>query len=125
MGARSRIATAVAAAVLVLLAACGTTSPEVEPVVVQADDLNGAVVEVALDSSIIVQTGRLGIESYTAEIEDESVAAFVEGADTGDVGYYPAFTPQKVGETAVTMTSDRAGVPTIGFTIRVLPAPTG
>ena len=113
---------ALAIAVLVLgLVGC-TPAPTVEPLQLTVDELQGQTVDLPLDSVLYVDTGGVKIDSYTATIADPSVVTFFEGANTGDTGYYPSFTPVKEGSTAVTMTNEDAATPPLEFTIVVVPA---
>ena len=60
---------ALGAAVLLALAACTSApAPVVAPVVVSADDLQGSTVEVPLNSMLVINTGDLDVDSYTAEV---------------------------------------------------------
>lgn len=108
-----------AAVILTALAGC-TAAPEVDPVVVQADELAGATVQVPLDSTIVVQTEHAELETLRADIADPAIVAFTEGADTGDVGFYPVFAPLAVGSTAVTVMGTAEPRE---FTIVVVPVP--
>ena len=120
MGTRSLLRAADAASlVLLAIAGCTATPPAVEPVVVDVGELQGTVVEVPLDSTLVIQTGGLALDSYTATVADPSIAEFTEGTDAGDVGYYPAMTPKKVGETGVTLTNENGGIEDVEFTLKV------
>ena len=113
---------AATAAVFLMLAGC-SAPPETPPVVVEANEINGKTVEVPLDGTLYVETGDLGVDSYEAEIADESIATFEQGTYAGDFAYYPSFLPAKVGETEVTMINEDGGIQNIEFTLRVTPAP--
>ena len=114
-------AVAAASLLLVGIAGCTPQAPAVEPVVVTVGDLQGDIVEVPLDSTLVIQTDGLAIDSYTATIADPSIADFTEGVDAGDVGYYPAMTPKKVGETEVTLKNEDGGIQDVDFTLKVTP----
>lgn len=112
---------AATAVLLLALTGCTAPAPGVEPVVVDVSDLQGTTVEVPLDSTLVIQTDGLAIDSYTATIADPAIADFTEGVDAGDVGYYPAMTPKKVGETEVTLKNEDGGIQDVDFTLKVTP----
>jgi hypothetical protein len=113
---------AAAAVLLLALAGCTATPPAVEPVVVDVGDLQGTTVEVPLDSTLVIQTGGVKLDSYTATVADPSVAEFTKGVNAGDVGYYPAMKPKKVGETEVTLANEDGGIRDVDFTLKVTPS---
>jgi len=82
-------------------------------------DLQGHTVEVPLDSTLVIQTGNLALDSYSATVADPSIAEFTEGTNAGDFGYYPAVKPKKVGETEVTLTNEDGGIEDVDFTLKV------
>jgi hypothetical protein len=118
------LAAAIAVSVVVSLTACGVT-PAVAPITVSVNDLQGETVEVPLNTVLNINTGDLAVDSYTAEIADESIAEFVQGREDGDAMYNPGFKPLKVGETDVTMTNDQGGIQPLEFTIKVVQVPAG
>ena len=125
MSIRRLLAVAATASVLVAaLAACGAT-PVVTPVVVNSGDIQGSVVEVPLNSTLVINTGDLAVDSYTAEIADPSIAEFVQGREDGSASFNPGLKPKKVGETEVTMTNEQGGIQPLEFTLKVTPAPAG
>jgi hypothetical protein len=115
---------AAVASVLVALAGC-TAAPVVEPVVVEVGDLQGETVEVPLNSTLVINTGDLKVDSYSAEVADSSVAEFVKGARAGDFDTYPGMKPKKVGETEVTLSNENGGIQNVVFTLKVVPVPAG
>ena len=113
-----------AAALVLALAGCsGAVPPVVAPVVVNVGDIEGTTVEVPLGSTLVLNTGDLGVESYTAEVADPSVAEFVQGVEDAHTSYYPGFTPKKVGETEVTLSNENGGIQNVEFTLEVTQAP--
>ena len=125
MSIRRLLAVAATASVLVAaLAACGTT-PVVTPVVVNSGDIQGSVVEVPLNSTLVINTGDLDVDSYTAEIADPSIAEFVQGKEDASASFYPGLTPKKVGETEVTLSNKDGGIQDLEFTLKVTPIPAG
>ncbi|CAN5172813.1 hypothetical protein BH09ACT5_BH09ACT5_18190 [soil metagenome] len=122
---RRLIAVAATASLLAAgLAACAPT-PVVTPVVVNANDIQGETVEVPLNSTLVINTGDLPVDSYTADVADPAIATFVKGARAGDFETSPGFTPKKVGETEVTMSNEDGGIQDLVFTLRVVPVPAG
>lgn len=122
MSIRRLLAVAATASLLVVgLAACAP-SPVVAPIVVNAGDIQGSTVEVPLNSTLVINTGDLPVDSYTAEVADESIATFVQGKDDGSASFNPGFTPKAVGSTEVTMTNEQGGIQSLQFTIEVVPA---
>ena len=116
-------ATAAAASVLLIaLAGCAAPGPVVAPVVVSVGDLQGATVEVPLNSVLDIDTGSLDVDSYTADIADASVAEFTQGNTDGSATFNPAITPKKVGETKVTLSNKDGGIQDVDFTLKVTPA---
>lgn len=122
-----RLATAAVAAsvLLVGIAGCSAPTPVVTPVVVNAGDIQGAVVEVPLNSTLVINTGSLDVDSYTAKIADPSIAEFVQGKADGSATFNPGLTPKKVGETEVTLTNEDGGIQPLEFTLKVTPIPAG
>jgi hypothetical protein len=119
------VAVAAAASVLLIgLAGCAAT-PVVAPITVNANDIQGETVEVPLNSMLVINTGDLDVDSYTAEVDDASVAEFVQGKEDASASFYPGFKPKKVGETEVTMSNKNGGIQDLEFTIKVTPVPAG
>lgn len=115
---------AIAASAIVGLSACapGAVLP---PVIVDANDIQGEVVEVPINTILSINTGDLAVDSYTAEVDDPSIAEFIQGRDDGSATFNPGFKPLKVGETEVTLTNDQGGIQPLEFTVKVVPAPGG
>ncbi|CAN5116540.1 hypothetical protein BH11ACT5_BH11ACT5_01860 [soil metagenome] len=121
------IAVATASALLVGLTACDAAAPGpvVAPIVVNSGDIQGSVVEVPLNSTLVINTGDLAVDSYTAEIADSSIAEFVQGKEDGSASFNPGLTPKKVGETEVTLSNKDGGIQNVDFTLKVTPVPAG
>ena len=120
------VAAAAASVLLVGLAGCvGAPGPVVAPIVVNSGDIQGSVVEVPLNSTLVINTGDLAVDSYTAEIADSLVAEFVQGKEDGGASFNPGFTPKKVGETEVTLSNKDGGIQNVEFTLKVTPIPAG
>jgi hypothetical protein len=111
-------AAAIALSAALALTACAPT-PVVAPVTVSANELQGETVKVAINQVLNINTGDLAVDSYTAEVEDPSIAEFVQGHDDGSAQFNPGFQPLKVGSTKVTMTNEQGGIQPLEFTIEV------
>lgn len=123
---RVLVAAAAAALLLVGVAGCvGAPGPVVAPIVVNAGDIQGSVVEVPLNSTLVINTGSLAVDSYTAKIADPSIADFVQGKEDGGASFNPGLTPKKVGETEVTLSNKDGGIENVDFTLKVTPIPAG
>lgn len=118
------VVVAAVASMLVALAGCAA-APVVTPVVVEVGDLQGETVKVPLNSTLVINTGDLAVDSYTATIADESVAEFVQGRTDGSATFNPGLTPKKVGETEVTLSNENGGIQNVVFTLEVEPVPAG
>ena len=66
-----------------------------------------------------INTGDLAVDSYSAEIEDPSVAEFVEGRDDGGATFNPGVTALAVGTTKVTLSNEDGGIEDVVFTVDV------
>ena len=115
---------ALGAAVLLALAACTPApAPVVAPVVVNANDLQGSTVEVPINSMLVINTGDLDVDSYSAEVADPSIAEWVQGREDASASFNPGFTPKKVGTTEVTLSNSDGGIQNVEFTLEVTQAP--
>lgn len=110
---------AVASVLMIGLAGCAASGPVVAPIVVNAGDIQGSIVEVPLNSMLVINTGDLAVDSYTAEVADPSIAEFVQGRDDASASFNPGFTPKAVGETKVTMSNAQGGIQPLEFTLKV------
>lgn len=122
---RRLVIAAVAASVLLGIAGCSAPTPVVAPIVVNVGDIQGSVVEVPLNSTLVINTGDLAVDSYSAKIADESVASFVQGREDGSASFNPGLQPKKVGETEVTLSNKNGGIQNVDFTLKVTPIPAG
>lgn len=118
------LAGAGALACVLALASC-VPAPAVSDIEMKANDLQGETVKVGLDQTLYVNTGDLDVESYTAEVADDTIVEFMPGHNAGDFSAYPGFTPLTVGSTRVTMTNDDGGIQPLEFTIEVTAAAGG
>ena len=101
------------------LAACAPPTPVITPVTMDANDLQGATVELVVDQVLNINTGDLAVDSYTADIADGTVLEFVQGREDGSATFNPGFTALKAGETDVTMTNAQGGIQPLEFTVKV------
>lgn len=125
-----KIAGVVVAAVLALgVTACSQQTPStpvsssasevVAPVVLSADDLQGATVDLSVGQVLDITTGDLAVDSYSAEVEDPSVVEFVEGRESGGATFNPGLTALTVGTTKVTLSNEDGGIEDVIFTVSV------
>lgn len=120
-----RVFAAVIAVSAVLgLAACAP-HPVVTPVVVNTGDIQGTTVSVPVNSTLVLNTGSLAVDSYTATIADTSIASFVQGRTDGSATFNPGLQPLKVGETKVTLANKDGGIQDVVFTLKVTSVPAG
>lgn len=124
------IALAAAAALAVTLAACsggssssGTDEPiggdVIAPVTMEANDLQGAEVDLIVGQVLNINTGSLAVDSYSGEVADPKVAEFTAGHDDGSAQFNPGVTALAVGSTEVTMTNEQGGIQPLTFTVNV------
>jgi len=120
-----RIAAAVIAVLAVAgLAACAPT-PVVAPITVKVGELESTTVKVPINSLLNIDTGDLAVDSYTAKIDDTSIASFVQGRTDGGGTFDPGLKPLKVGETKVTLQNKDGGIQQVEFILKVTAAPGG
>lgn len=101
------------------LTACAPATPVIAPVTMEANDLQGASVDLVVGQVLNINTGDLAVDSYAAEIGDGSILSFTQGRDDGSAVYNPGFTAKAVGDTEVTMTNEQAGIQPLEFTVTV------
>lgn len=100
-------------------------TPVLPPVIKTVNELQGATVEVPIDTVLVVNTESLATDSYTATIDDPAIVEFVQGTTGGSAETYPGFTPLEEGETTVTLTNENGGIEPLEFTIVVTAASNG
>jgi hypothetical protein len=125
------IALVAATALTVTLAACsgssGSGSDEpiggdiVAPVTMEANDLQGAEVDLVVGQVLNIDTGDLAVDSYTGEVADPKVAEFTQGkaGSDGSAEFNPGVTALAAGTTEVTMTNEQGGIQPLQFTVVV------
>ncbi len=112
-------AAAVVAAAIALSACAQSTTPAIEPVVMDVNSLQGATVDLEVGQSLDIDTGSLAVDSYTGEVADPSVAEFVAGREDGGTTYNPGVTGLAPGSTGVTMSNTDGGIQDLTFTVNV------
>ena len=119
---------ACAAALALSLGGCSQQTPAtpvtsppavIGPVVMSVEDLQGATVELAVGQSLDITTGDLPVDSYSGDVEDTSVAEFVEGRDDGSATFNPGVTAVAEGTTGVTLSNEDGGIEDVVFTVTV------
>ncbi|SDH30589.1 hypothetical protein [Microbacterium pygmaeum] len=94
-------------------------TPVIAPVTMDANDLQGATVDLVVGQVLNINTGDLAVDSYTGEVEDGSVAEFVAGREEGGTTYNPGVTALAEGSTTVVMTNSDGGIQPLEFTVEV------
>ena len=123
-----RLAAIAAAGILAATALAGcasSTGPVLPPKIVNANELQGATVELPIDVVLVINTESLPTDSYEAEIADGSIVKFIQGSTGGSSESNPGFEPLKEGSTEVTLTNAQGGIQPLQFTIVVGPASNG
>ncbi|MFB2581244.1 hypothetical protein ACEXQD_08325 [Herbiconiux sp. P15] len=129
------LAGVVVAAAALGLSACSSTSAEtpatsaeteapiggdvITPVSMEANDLQGATVDLVVGQILNINTGDLATDSYTGEVDDTAVAEFVAGGTEGGAELNPGVEALAVGETSVTLTNSNGGIQPLTFTVVV------
>jgi hypothetical protein len=117
-------AAVIAVSAVMGLAACAP-GPVVAPIVVNTGDIQDSTVTVPINSTLVLDTGSLDVDSYTADIADPSIATFVQGRVDGSASFNPGLAPLKVGQTSVTLTNKNGGIQQVVFVLKVTPAAGG
>ncbi|TAJ49412.1 MAG: hypothetical protein EPO52_03830 [Herbiconiux sp.] len=91
----------------------------IAPVTMEANDLQGATVDLVVGQVLNINTGDLAVDSYTGEVADASVATFVAGHKDDDVEFNPGVQALAAGKTDVTMTNSNGGIQPLSFTVVV------
>jgi hypothetical protein len=121
---RVRISKLIGAAVVVgaaiALSACAQTNqPVIAPVTMDANDLQGATVDLVVGQVLNINTGDLAVDSYSGEVEDTSVAEFVEGYERDGATFNPGVKALAEGTTTVVMSNSDGGIQDLTFTVEV------
>lgn len=121
---KTRILAFVAAAVVATFALSGC-SPSggddevIAPVIMSAEELQGASVELRVGQGLDITTGDLAPDSYSAEIADTAVASFSAGGERDGATFNPGIMGESAGETEVTLTNEQGGIQPVEFTVTV------
>lgn len=91
----------------------------ITPVTMEANDLQGAEVELLVGQVLNINTGSLAADSYEGKVEDPMVAEFTKGTVDGDNVMNPGVKGLKMGTTKVTMTNAQGGIQPLEFTVVV------
>lgn len=109
----------VAAAIALALSACAQPAPVVAPVVMDVNDLQGQTVELVVGQVLDIETGSLAVDSYSGDVQDESVATFTAGREEGGTTYNPGVTAIADGTTKVVLSNSDGGIQDVTFTVEV------
>ena len=130
------VALGAAAMLALMLSACGGASPQsasgssssseepiggdvIAPVTMEANDLQGAEVELLVGQVLNIDTGSLAVDSYTGEVSDPAVAEFTQGRDDGSAQFNPGVTALAEGTAQVRMVNAQGGIQPLEFTVKV------
>ncbi|WP_368499055.1 hypothetical protein [Herbiconiux sp. A18JL235] len=91
----------------------------ITPVTMEANDLQGATVDLIVGQVLNINTGDLATDSYTGEVADTDVATFSKGSSGSGAELNPGVEAVGVGETEVTMTNSDGGIQPLTFTVVV------
>jgi hypothetical protein len=94
-------------------------TPVIAPVTMDADDLQGATVDLLVGQVLNINTGDLAVDSYSGEVEDTSVAEFTAGREDGGATFNPGVTALAEGTTKVVMTNEDGGIQPLEFTVDI------
>ncbi len=131
------IAVGTAALLAVTLSACGGSTADnndsngtnneapiggdiVAPVTKSASELQGANIELIVGQVLNINTDSLAVDSYTAEIADESIAEFSQGGSSGGAEFNPGVTALRLGSTKVKLVNEQSGIQPLEFTVTVV-----
>lgn len=85
----------------------------------EADDLQGQTVQLAVGQVLDIDTGSLAVDSYTGEVADPDVAEFVPGREDGGALYNPGVKGLAEGTTTVVLKNSDGGIQNVTFTVEV------
>lgn len=114
------VGAAVVLGVAIGLSACAQSSESViAPVTMDANDLQGATVDLVVGQVLNINTGDLAVDSYSGEVEDPSVAEFVAGYEEGGATFNPGVKALAEGSTTVVLSNSTGGIQDLTFTVEV------
>lgn len=104
------------------LSACAPAGePVIAPVTMDANDLQGATVDLVVGQVLNINTGDLAVDSYSGEVDDPAVAEFVKGYEQGGTTFNPGVKALAEGSTTVVMSNANGGIQNLTFTVEVGP----
>ncbi len=104
------------------LSACAPAGePVIAPVTMDANDLQGATVDLVVGQVLNINTGDLAVDSYSGEVDDPTVAEFVKGYEEGGTTFNPGVKALAEGSTTVVMSNSNGGIQNLTFTVDVGP----
>ena len=104
------------------LSACAPAGePVIAPVTMDANDLQGATVDLVVGQVLNIDTGDLAVDSYSGEVDDPTVAEFVKGYEEGGATFNPGVKALAEGSTTVVMSNSNGGIQNLTFTVDVGP----
>lgn len=99
----------------------GTPSSMLPPIIVEIAEVDGTTVEVPLGNVLVLATAKdAPVIGWSAEIADDTIAAFKPGSEEGGASFNPGIEPRAEGTTEVTL-RDSSTSETIAFTLTVTP----
>jgi len=103
------------------LSACAqsTPTPVIAPVTMEANDLQGATVDLVVGQVLNINTGDLAVDSYSGEVADTGVAEFVAGREADGATFNPGVKALAEGSTEVVMSNSDGGIQDLTFTVDV------
>ncbi|MGP3535043.1 hypothetical protein ACTU3I_09640 [Microbacterium sp. RD1] len=134
MNTRALLGAAAAVALALSLSACASSgstptesgstpseemTPVIAPVTMDADDLQGATVDLVVGQVLNINTGDLAEDSYTGTVADTAVAEFVQGGEKGSATFNPGVKALAAGTTEVELVNEQGGIQPLQFTVDV------
>lgn len=113
------IGAAAIVALAVSLSACAQPAPVIAPVTMDANELQGATVDLVVGQVLNINTGDLAVDSYTGEVADGAVAEFVKGYEQDGTTYNPGVKALAEGSTEVVLSNSNGGIQDLTFTVDV------
>src|SRR3546814_14119515 len=84
-----------------------------------ANDLQGATVDLVVGQVLNINTGDLAVDSYRGTVADSSIAEFVQGREEASATFNPGVKALAEGTTEVEMVNDQGGIQPLQFTVQV------
>lgn len=106
------------------LIACAPTAEQLPPVIVDITSVDGTTVSVPVGGAVDLTGDDKTYTSWTAEIADSTVVAFVPGKDDGSASFNPGLDALAAGSSEVTLTNSETD-DSVTFTVEVTKADSG